>query len=159
MLYEKPFLFGCGIGTPQPLQQSFFIVRKDGYKSFLSRLHEISYLDSTVSPEWKFYLSANKFPLVSAWLLANGGRTYKKIANIFVKNTNISIHGYDLIPFGFGRDRPINFNHKKYYFQHGNIEELRFYYQNLPEVVRVRVANRAVQLDKYLIDKQHSENI
>jgi hypothetical protein len=49
---RKPLMFGSGAGTPQPLQQSFFIVRKDGMRAFLAGLHAIGQPDRVIVPEW-----------------------------------------------------------------------------------------------------------
>ena len=41
-LRRHRFVFGSGHGTAWPLQQSVFAIRKDGYRSFLSRMHQIA---------------------------------------------------------------------------------------------------------------------
>jgi hypothetical protein len=35
--------------------------------------------------------------------------------------------GYELLPFGYGRMRPINFQDEVFYFQHGSAAEISEY--------------------------------
>lgn len=155
MSMKTPYLFGSGDGTPQPLQQSFFIIRKDGYKSFLSRVHQILSDDGAVSPEWKFYFAANNPSLISPILLRHGGKIYKKIASLLVKLMGSFMRGYDILPYGFGRSRPLDFSQNKYYFQHGAVDELQKYYSSIPSFVRERIATRSIELDAYLYGKHN----
>lgn len=114
---KKPYMFGAGVGTPHSLQQSFFIVRRDGFESFLRRYQGYPYEDNIFSPESRFAISASSiWSLVPSclWLIKPG------ITSRVLK----SFRDFDTLPIGYGRTRPVNFNEKFYYFQHGNSDEL-----------------------------------
>ena len=104
----SPFMFGDAKGIPQPLQQSFFIIRKDGAAQFLSKLLGMPESDKELSPERKFHYACQS-GLLSSSALRWVGRKIRK---------------YDFLPFGYGRKRPIDFDAPYYYFQHGTSEEL-----------------------------------
>ncbi|MES0826273.1 hypothetical protein [Ruegeria sp. SCP11] len=116
--------FGSGEGTPQPLQQSFFIIRSDLLPGFLSNLCAIRERDCDLSPEWKF-LCAVWWPFVVA---ANLGlfrwRYFRKKCVKFSKG-----RWFDFLPIGVGRTRPIPFNEEFFYFQHGTRGEVEQFIQ------------------------------
>lgn len=142
---NTPFMFGSSEGTPQPLQQSFFIIRKDGYRQFLSRIHALNSRDSRLSPEWKFEVSAKKYNLWVSnnflpWILNHrGGRPARLISR--------NVPGYDVLPIGFGRTRPIRFDIPYYYFQHGSERELHQYFNQLPDTIQDRVLGKSPRLE------------
>lgn len=87
-------MLGDGIGTPQPIQQSFIIVKGDYLQTFISKdftLNDKSFLRK--SPEKRY------------------GEYFKQVAK--------------MLPFGYGRTRPINFNDEYFYAQHLRSNELR----------------------------------
>jgi len=114
----KPYMFGNGKGTKQPLQQSFFIIRRDGMAKFLSRIQSIKANDSKFSPEMKFAYATTLFWRLFPDLFFNTRGTWR-LVKLYV-NCNF-------IPFGYGRSRPMNFSDSKFYFQHGSKEELNTY--------------------------------
>jgi len=125
---NKGIMFGSGLGTPQPMQQSLMIFHKDSIGKFLKNLSRISYPDSEFSPEMKFAVAASPifrlFPncAINIFLKKNFlGKLFKKL---FFWLSNSSLSGYKAFPFGYGRARPINFDDEYYYFQHGSVEEL-----------------------------------
>jgi hypothetical protein len=141
---RKPLMFGSGIGTPQPLQQSFFIVRNDGMRPFLAGLHSISKTDRVICPEWKFALASigAHGKIVESAVSRNFSR--RVLSKLF--GTLIQSLGYDLLPVGFGRSRPVNFNEDHFYFQHGSLQELTEYIRKLPADLRTTLANRSDDL-------------
>ncbi len=141
---RKPFMFGSGQGTPQPLQQSVFFVRKDGFRTLLSGLHEIGARDKIVYPEWKFLLASTGLTGVTARLMRS--RSVRRLTQVTFLGSLLQGMGYDLLPFGFGRSRPLQAGLNHYYFQHGELTELRSYFQRLPATVRARVAHNASNL-------------
>ncbi len=115
-LLKNSFIFGSGKDTPQPLQQSVFAIRKDAIKKFIINLHGINESDKIISPEMKFEISSNNF------LLYNIEKFFfRKIITRIIKSK------YSILPFGYGRTRPIDFTDNCFYFQHGNLKELQQY--------------------------------
>lgn len=117
---SSPYAFGGGANTPQALQQSFFIIRSDGIADFLNRLLSFSETDREMAPELKFALATS--PLLTACWPVLRWRKRKKWVRLFRKRPS-----FDLLPFGSGRARPIDFSEPFFYFQHGTREELAAY--------------------------------
>lgn len=112
-----PYMFGSGVGTPQPLQQSFFIVHRSEFARMIRRLDGFAESDRLVSPEVKF--ARLKWDRMPSNLL--GGKRRKK----WFRRTGK--FWYDELPFGVGRARPIDWEVPFFYFQHGSAEELAAY--------------------------------
>lgn len=120
---RRGLMFGSGQGTPQPLQQSFFIVRKDALPGFLKNLADLKHRDCELSPEWKFVFASCR-PLV--WASNLGLLRTERARNIALR---IARHtSYDLLPLHGGRSRPLKENVPFYYFQHGTTEELKDFF-------------------------------
>ena len=127
LLRRHQFVFGSGLGTAWPLQQSVFAIRKDGFRSFLSRMHQIPATDRELSPELKFGVAAARSRLTRhaldrfvrlaspEWRL----KSVRKTVKVFPE--------YGVLPFGYGRVRPIRFDDDCFYFQQGTAEELAAY--------------------------------
>lgn len=115
-------MFGSGDGTPQPLQQSFFLIHRSRIAGFLKNLSELEAPDSELSPEWKFVFASWR-PLV---LLANLGFLKRRKNRDRVMKI-ASRYLYDTLPVGTGRSRPVPFESNHYYFQHGSEEEISRY--------------------------------
>lgn len=130
---DKPFMFGSGEGTPQFLQQSLIIIRKDGFDQFLTRLNNIKSPDSLIAPETKFLIATSTvFQLIPEWIyhqLVNKTRMTWRIKKYLFRMLPI-FKGFDELPVGFGRTRPIKFEAPYYYFQHGSEDELKHHYNN-----------------------------
>lgn len=119
------YLFGDGKGTPQLLQQSFFIIKQSGINRFLRRLNTISSADNKISPEDKFYIAASKWPLNLTILFFKAYRKKRKNRKKAVYSFILKLlNNFDYVPFGYGRKRPIDFHNTFYYFQHASTEEL-----------------------------------
>jgi hypothetical protein len=112
---HKPYMFGSGSSTPQPLQQSFFIIRNDGIDKFLRRIKQIPIRDNQFSPELKFYVAASRLPLPIG-ILACRFATLRKFMQLW--------NDFDFLPIGYGRKRPINFQDEYFYAQHMSDKEL-----------------------------------
>lgn len=124
---NKPYMFGYGLGTPQPVQQSLMIIKKEGIPKFIKNFTGIKAKDSEISPEVKFAIAT------SFILKCIPERIYIKMED----NTRLgnllrrviwkcikTFRGFDYLPIGYGRARPIDFGNTHFYFQHGDQEEL-----------------------------------
>jgi hypothetical protein len=151
---RKPLMFGSGEGTPQPLQQSFFIVRRDGMRRFLAGLHLIAKPDKIIAPEWKFMLaSLGAHGALIEWLCGNEvrrSRLYRMLGHLMQRM------GYDLLPIGYGRSRPLDPGARHFYFQHGSQEEIREYLRLLPESIRDIAAARSGTIAGFLSERRES---
>jgi hypothetical protein len=126
-LRRKDLVFGAGSGLD--IQQSFFAATKKGIRQFLSALHAIDYSDKRVAPEHKFMFAASRFlPAKLIGLAAHTPIDKLRVAGLtlFARACSLS-KNYEILPFGYGRDRPINFNDDVFYFQHGSADELLQY--------------------------------
>ncbi len=125
---KKPYMFGYGLGTPQPVQQSLMIIKREAIPQFINNFNKIKAKDSEISPEVKFAIAS------SAILMSIPERVYIKME----ENTKLgnllkrivwklikTFRGFDYVPVGYGRVRPIDFSDKHFYFQHGSEEELK----------------------------------
>lgn len=124
---KTPYMFGSGEGTPQFLQQSLCIIRKDGFEPFLNNMNSIDATDTEISPETKFLLATSVvYRLIPTWLVkqitqnSNIGKVVRKI----IHKSSPYLKGFDFLPVGYGRKRPIDFDEEFIYFQHGSEEEL-----------------------------------
>ncbi|HBC2917538.1 TPA: hypothetical protein I0E88_000726 [Escherichia coli] len=109
------YAFGSPGNTPQPLQQSFFIIKKNYILKFINNILAIRYSDRILGPEYKFAIAVDpicKFLPKCLFLNIYFRYIYRKICMI------------NYMDIGFGRDRPIDFNLKYYYFQHGKKDEI-----------------------------------
>ena len=115
---SKKAIFGSPGATPQPLQQSFFVIKKDFISRFLHRYKKIRYDDSIIGPEYKFAIASSSFySLIPQFLFK-----YKTFKYMFRKLCH-----FNYFSIGYGRERPLNMNDSFFYFQHGSKEELLEY--------------------------------
>jgi hypothetical protein len=119
---KTDLMFGSGEGTPQPLQQSFFIVRRNRLAQFMYNLVCLNSDDRDLSPEWKF-VYASWWPLVAA---SNIGLLKHRRARELALRVARRFF-YDHLPIGAGRSRPLPIGAQHLYFQHGTSEELADY--------------------------------
>lgn len=126
----RSLVFGDGTGTPQRLQQSFFVIASEELDRFASRLKAVGIPDRLLSPEDKFSIASSRF------LPADIGARILRLVNM-KGNSDIRwlfhkfFSDYQHLPFGFGRARPIDFSKPFFYFQHGSDSELRQYVELL----------------------------
>lgn len=116
---DTGLMFGSGGGTPQPVQQSFFIVSRARLPGFLKNLADIKLTDAEESPEWKFVFASWR-PFVIA---SNLGLFQRRKLRRFAFNL-AQRYFFDTLPVGTGRARPIPFDEARYYFQHGTDDEI-----------------------------------
>lgn len=120
---SMPAMFGHPNGTMQRLQQSLFIIDLAFARAFMSRLHAINATDNDIPPEAKFHLACSR------------GHLYVGLALVKLSMRNEfwwrrswgaldRMKRYDWLPFGSGRDRPVDFVSNFFYFQHGSEEEI-----------------------------------
>ncbi len=125
-LRRRDLVFGAS--SLDDIQQSFFAANKKGIRRFLSALHAISYSDKEISPEHKFMFAGSKLPAALLRLAVYTPNRRLRSANVKLFSLLCSMSAnYELLPFGYGRDRPINFNDDVYYFQQGSTDELLEY--------------------------------
>jgi len=117
---KRDYMFGSGAGTPQVLQQSFFIIRTTAAFEFIKRYNRINASDADLSPEYKFAVCASDWYQAAEPFLSR--LKYKRRKKLLCKYP-----GFDELPFGYGRTRPINFSDPFLYFQHGTREEIEAY--------------------------------
>ncbi|MDQ7085035.1 MAG: hypothetical protein Q9M36_08920 [Sulfurovum sp.] len=123
---KKPYMFGNGWGTPQPTQQSFMIIKSDAIASFIQKFSAIKATDNEISPETKFAIATSRFLGLLPEFLFKNIHT-KSIKNRILWRLFTVFQGFDSIPFGYGRVRPIDFSDEYFYFQHGSKTELDKY--------------------------------
>ncbi|ABV94596.1 hypothetical protein Dshi_2863 [Dinoroseobacter shibae DFL 12 = DSM 16493] len=116
-------MFGSGAGTPQPLQQSLFVVRGAALSRFLGNLAKLKYRDCDMAPEWKFVWATSA---TLTWLANIGIFQSKLTRKIGFKLARLS-GALCFLPFGSGRARPIPFDAPHCYFQHGTSAEIARY--------------------------------
>lgn len=124
------FMFGKSNDYPQPLQQSFFIIKSTEIEKFISRYLSIKYDDDKISCEMKFALCTSPvFSFIPKWLFLNPGR--KTVLHKIIKRFQVfmakKLGKFDFLPVFGGRDRPLNFNDQLFYFQHGTGSEIKSY--------------------------------
>ena len=134
---KKPYMFGSGKGTPQPVQHSLMIIKKEAIPNFIKNFNAIKAKDNEISPEVKFAIATSlplrlipEFFYIHMEKNSFFGRQLKrviwKLFNLF--------QGFDNIPFGYGRVRPIDFNSTHFYFQHGDSNELNLFMQKYSDL-------------------------
>ncbi len=125
-LRRKDLVFGS---SGNDIQQSFFAANKKGIRHFLSALHAINYSDKQVAPEHKFMFAASRFLPSPVIKLAEFTEIEKmRVAGLRLFSLACSLtKNYEFLPFGYGRERPINFRDDVFYFQHGSADELNRY--------------------------------
>lgn len=111
----RGILLGSGEGTPQPIQQSFFVVHRATAHRFLARFLSLSDSDRRVVPEVKFLLAASRVPLI----FANSG---VGALQRFAVRAATRFPGHRLLPMQGGRARPLTTETK--YLQHATRAEL-----------------------------------
>jgi len=119
---DKGIMFGSGDGTPQPLQQSFFIIRRDRLAPFLKNLADIKADDRDFSPEWKFVCATWRPLITLARLKIPNARAARLLAFAIARRFFI-----DWLPIGTGRSRPLPMTKPYWYFQHGSDTEVATY--------------------------------
>jgi hypothetical protein len=127
-LKEKDLVFGDG-GKFGDIEQSIFAANKKGIRKFLSALHAINFTDRQIQPEFKFMYAASKmkhFPLLGlvSW---DNNRLIRRASTIMLHRAMPFLKEYEILPFGYGRIRPINFSDELFYFQQGNLDEITAY--------------------------------
>lgn len=128
---DKPFMFGNAQGVPQLLQQSLIIIRRDGFEDFLKHLNNIDLTDNQMPPETKFALAASPYLrlLPRSLLMPNVNNSWiRRQLRIVVRFLVPRLRGYQHLPIGYGRARPIKFNDPYLYFQHASDAELSHYF-------------------------------
>lgn len=123
---KKNYMFGRCHSFGNPLQQSFFIISKDGIDNFLSNIFSIKYSDFEMPPERKFALASSRFcSIIPKFIFKNPkNKLMLRFFRRFQNKLAYLIANFDSLPFGYGRDRPINFDDEFLYFQHGSMDEI-----------------------------------
>jgi hypothetical protein len=110
-------------------------------QDFVSRLHAIQHRDSDFFPEWKFLCGASSLlASLPVWLLL---AAHRRRLLLTVLRSMGEWHAFDVLPFGYGRARPVNFESPFFYFQQGSLEEIKKYCAMLPQETLQRVLKKA----------------
>lgn len=125
---DTNYLFGKSENSIQPLQQSFFIIRKTALDKFCTNLRRINWDDGVMSPEIKFALATSKlFDFLPKILFIQSSSLIGKIRRRLTVPILKAVSSFKTTSFGYGRTRPIDFANSHFYFQHGSQEELNTY--------------------------------
>lgn len=127
-LLTSDFVFG-GAGPKGLIEQSVFALSKKGIRKFLAALHAIEYSDRQVPPEIKFMWAASHLsglPFMGLLSWDHSDTLRRPFVRLFFELMPL-LGKYTLLPFGYGRVRPINFNDDVFYFQQGSRDEIDAY--------------------------------
>jgi hypothetical protein len=125
---KTDYLFGKSENSIQPLQQSFFIIRKTAIDKFCTNLRRIKYDDLVMSPEIKFAVSTSKlFGFIPKFLFIQSSSVIGKIKRRLIVPFLKCVSSFKTTSIGYGRTRPIDFSDSHFYFQHGSQKELDSY--------------------------------
>lgn len=127
---EKGIVMGYSKQTAYPVQVSLFAFRKDKIRGFLSGMYAIPQRDGEFSPENKIGLVLSLFykPYLFR-LLSMSDRVASKLFKAFLLLP--FSRKFNFITFGYGRERPINFDDSYYYFQQGTADEIKSYMEKV----------------------------
>jgi len=146
---KKPYMFGYGLGTPQPTQptqQSLMIIKKEAIPKFIYNFNKIKAKDSQISPETKFAIATTPIlQLISEKFfikMEDNTKMGNFIKRVIWKLIDI-FRDFDYLPIGYGRVRPINFDDKYFYFQHGDKEELDNFIKKHNQYIKIKGLNNA----------------
>jgi hypothetical protein len=134
------YQFGSGVGCPQPLQVSLMIFRREDILEFCSNVLSLNYKDSVISPELKFLYASTRGlgKFILNILIKLSIREFSLLARISRKLIGLfSRHLYpasQLLRFGYGRTRPINFSDELFHFQHSTESELSLYRKKINDL-------------------------
>lgn len=125
-LRRHDFVFG---NDTRQVQTSYWAMNRAGIRRFMKNLHAMKFTDKQIAPEHKFMFAATGWlpspllrlavytPIIPVRRIS--GRLYWMLLNM--------ARGYNFLPFGYGRLRPINFQDEVFYFQHASADELSQY--------------------------------
>ncbi|MEC5163527.1 MULTISPECIES: hypothetical protein [unclassified Janthinobacterium] len=128
-LRRHDLVFGAHGRGGQIIQHSYFAANKRGIRQFLRGLHAMQCSDRQIAPEHKFMFAASTyFPefLSRAISFDNPALVRRACVRLFTAIMSMS-KNYALLPFGYGRDRPINFSDDAFYFQQASADEIAQY--------------------------------
>lgn len=137
---KKNVMYGSGKGTPQPIQQSFMIIKKEAIPSFIYNMDRIKPSDSVISPEWKFLFAVNKLAKflpdsLLIWISSSSQNRYSRYIKNKVRSLVRVFDDFESMSLGYGRARPIDFSQNEFYFQHGDKAELEKYLTKLNTII------------------------
>jgi hypothetical protein len=124
-LCRSDIVFGAA-GKIGEIQQSLFALNKKAIRKFLKRLHDISLSDKQLSPEVKFLVASSPMALPLLQRLASWDNPFsvRRPSTILLTQLLGRMGQYSELPFGYGRQRPINFSDGIFYFQQGSNDEV-----------------------------------
>jgi hypothetical protein len=125
---KKGVVYGSGEGTPQEIQQSLMIFKREKIIDFIKSYSRIRDSDKIISPEWKFLFAQNslarKLPtIVLKWLVFPSRHWRIRAVKLFCLKIMKTFNQFEDFEFGFGRTRPLRFTDEFFYFQHGTNDE------------------------------------
>lgn len=126
-LCHQPILFGGQRGDF--VEQSIMVFDRRIMRRFLAQMHAVAGSDKNVAPELKCMIAATTLGRLPVGNLMSYER-HRLVRRFFEKlGIGLARWGgqYGTVPFGYGRQRPINFTDERFYFQHGTAQELQQY--------------------------------
>lgn len=127
VLAKRGMVFGGGRG--QLVEHTVMAFERKVLRKFLSWIHSIDLGDRFVEPEYKFMHAASLMRYAPIMKLLSYERPRwirHPAAQLAVKACGL-FRDYELLPFGYGRLRPIDFSDEIFYFQQGSAEEVAAY--------------------------------
>ncbi len=125
-LLRSDLVFG---GDSRQIQQSYFAITQRGLRRFLAALHAIEFSDKQIAPEHKFMFAAARWlppPVLRLAVYTSMAPLRRAQLRLFWMLSTLA-RGYEVLPFGYGRRRPIDFDDEVFYFQHGSAPEISQY--------------------------------
>jgi hypothetical protein len=116
---KTDIMFGDGSGTPQPMQQSFMVMKTRAIPAFIVRFTNIDKTDAEISPEMKFWMAStalHELLPISCYSENKSKSLTMKVLRRVRDQLTYKYRGFDVLPFGYGRVRPINFADKFFIF-------------------------------------------
>lgn len=126
-LLKRGFVFGGAPG--QLIEHTVMAFDRGALRKFISRVHSIALSDKLIEPEYKFMHAASLVRYLPILNLLSYSRPHwvrHPVAQVAIKLCAL-FKEYELLPFGYGRLRPINFEDDIFYFQQGSAEEVAAY--------------------------------
>lgn len=136
LLPELRRLIGqCGVvfaGRPGgEIEHTVMGFRRDAIRPFLANLHQLAIGDRFLQPEFKFMIAQSQVRRLPVWVhrAASYHAWYilRRLAYRTLSKAAYLSRGYQVLPFGYGRARPIDFSADCFYFQQASQEELDSY--------------------------------
>ena len=116
--------FGYSAQTAYQLQVSFFVIKQSLLREFLASLYSLGKSDGKIAPENKFSIVLSRLNYLSFLFQISNTLTSKAFRLL---NKSSLLRRFSYLSFGYGRERPIDFQDSIFYFQQATKEEINNY--------------------------------